>query len=419
MNANTFKVALRGLVRRKFFTFISLFGIAFTLLMILVVSALVDHSVGPHPPETRVDRTLYVTTLRLKGPSWTNSSGAGYGFLDAEVRDLPGAERVSFYTTPSEAVSYVGGRKVKSFLKRTDAAFWTILDFTFLEGGPLTLEDDRNVNFVAVINQSTRDRFFGGQPALGKSLEVAGQRFRVVGVVRDVPSTRWLIFADVWVPIATMKGDAWRHDTLGSFGALVLAKDRRDFPALQAEFQSRLHRHPISDPAHFTRLDGSIDTLFGSVARFVFDVPSDDGSPAGLSAAAMMRIGMIVAAILFMALPAINLVNINLSRILDRASEIGVRKAFGATSRGLVAQFVAENVVLTLIGGGVAVVLAFVVLAGINASGALPYARLAVNLRVLFWGLLAAVFFGVISGVYPAWRMSRLHPADALRGHTS
>ena len=193
MNASTFKVALRGLARHKFFTFISLFGIAFTLVMILVVSAVLDHSVGPHPPESRVDRTLYVTGMRLKGPSWTNTSGAGYGFLDAEVRDLPLAESVSFYTMPSEAVSYVDGRKVKSFLKRTDAAFWTILDFTFLEGGPLKAEDDRDVNFVAVINQTTRDRFFGGQQALGKSLEIAGQRFRVAGVVRDVPSTRWLM----------------------------------------------------------------------------------------------------------------------------------------------------------------------------------------------------------------------------------
>jgi len=419
MNASTFKVALRGLLRRKFFTFISLFGIAFTLLMILIVSALVDDAVGPQPPESHGDRTLYVTGMRLSGPSWTNTSGAGYGFLDAELRDLPGAERVSFYTMPSQAVSYVDGRKLKSFLKRTDAAFWKILDFTFLEGGPLTAEDDQNVNFVAVINQSTRDRFFGGQPALGKTLEIAGQRFRVTGVVRDVASTRFLIFADVWVPIATMKGDAWRHDTLGGFGALVLAKDRRDFPALQAEFASRVRRHPISDPAHFNRLDGTLDTLFGSVARSAFDLPADDDSKFALSASAKLRIGIIVFAVLFMALPAINLVNINLSRILDRSSEIGVRKAFGATSRTLVAQFVAENVMLTLIGGVFALVAAILVLAAINASGVIPYARLGVNFRVLFWGLVAAIFFGVFSGAYPAWRMSRLHPADALRGHAS
>ena len=57
--------------------------------------------------------------------------------------------------------------------------------------------------------------------------------------------------------------------------------------------------------------------------------------------------GALLALMLFMLLPTINLVNLNLSRILDRASEIGVRKAFGASSRTLVGQFLIENLVLT------------------------------------------------------------------------
>ena len=61
--------------------------------------------------------------------------------------------------------------------------------------------------------------------------------------------------------------------------------------------------------------------------------------------------------LLFMLLPTLNLVNINLSRILERSSEIGVRKAFGASSRTLVGQFVVENLVLTLIGAAVGLVL--------------------------------------------------------------
>ena len=59
------------------------------------------------------------------------------------------------------------------------------------------------------------------------------------------------------------------------------------------------------------------------------------------------------------------------------------------------------------------------VLAGINASGLIPHASLSLNVRVLAWGLLAAGFFGIASGVYPAWRMSRLHPAEAIRGNAS
>jgi putative ABC transport system permease protein len=81
-----------------------------------------------------------------------------------------------------------------------------------------------------------------------------------------------------------------------------------------------------------------------------------------------------------------------------------------------VGQFLVENVVLTLIGGLLGFVLAALVLGGINDSGLFPYARFAVNGRVFLYGLLLTLFFGVLSGVYPAWKMSRLHPVDALKG---
>jgi putative ABC transport system permease protein len=119
--------------------------------------------------------------------------------------------------------------------------------------------------------------------------------------------------------------------------------------------------------------------------------------------------------ILFMLLPTVNLININLSRILERSSEIGVRKAFGASSRTLIGQFVAENILLTLIGGLIGFVTSFLVLQVITRSGLIQYAQFHVNYRIFLYGLLTALFFGVFSGVYPAYRMSRLHPVEALR----
>jgi len=83
-----------------------------------------------------------------------------------------------------------------------------------------------------------------------------------------------------------------------------------------------------------------------------------------------------------------------------------------------VGQFVVENLVLTLLGALVGLVLAALMLSALNSSGFLPYARLALNFRVFFYGLAMAVFFGILSGVYPAWRMSKLHPVQALRGRS-
>jgi putative ABC transport system permease protein len=79
--------------------------------------------------------------------------------------------------------------------------------------------------------------------------------------------------------------------------------------------------------------------------------------------------------LLFMLLPTVNLVNLSVSRILERASEIGVRKAFGASSRTLVGQFVVENVTLTLVGGLLGLALSQMALSLLNRTGSYPTPR--------------------------------------------
>ncbi|HKI02945.1 MAG TPA: ABC transporter permease [Thermoanaerobaculia bacterium] len=413
MIRNYLKVALKVLARRKFFTFISLFGICITLVVLMVVTAILDNALAPHSPETRSDRTLGVYALKMRGPENVQKSEPGYGFLDRYARPLaalPGVERFSIASTSQTAVSFLGGKRIESGLRRTDGEFWQILDFQFLEGGPFTAEAERNAQFVAVINETTRQRFFGGKPALGRTIEVDGQRFRVVGVVRDVPDLRFSSFSDIWVPISTAKSASYKDKWMDSFQALILARGPADLPAIKSEFQARLREAEghLPDPKNFKTLTGGADTLFEGIVR-----SNVEELPPGA-----VRAVMFLLMLLFMLLPTLNLVNINLSRILDRASEIGVRKAFGASSRALVGQFVVENLVLTLIGAVAGLVLASLVLEALNASGLIPYAQLALNFRIFLYGLAMALFFGVLSAVYPAWRMSKLHPVQALRGRS-
>jgi putative ABC transport system permease protein len=266
-----------------------------------------------------------------------------------------------------------------------------------------------------VINETTRERFFGGGPAVGKSIEADGQRFRVVGVVRDVPVLRYASAADLWVPVTTAKTSAYKEEWLGDFTALILARSGADLPQIKAEFQSRLREaeHQIPDPKTFKTLTAGADTLFEGAARnFLPGGPV--ANPGG-----RLRAALLALMLGFMLLPTINLVNINLSRILDRASEIGVRRAFGASSRTLVGQFLIENLVLTLIGAAIGLVLALGVLRAFNASGLIAHTQFELNFRIFFYGLAIAVFFGLFSGVYPAWRMSKLHPVQALRGRSA
>ena len=100
---------------------------------------------------------------------------------------------------------------------------------------------------------------------------------------------------------------------------------------------------------------------------------------------------------------------------MDRSSEIGVRKAFGASSSTLVLQFIVENILLTLLGGVIAIILSIVVLKVINNSHFLQNTVLNVNFTVVFYAIIASLVFGFFSGVYPAWRMSKLNAVDALK----
>ena len=405
-------MAWKVLGRRKVFTGISLFGIGLTLTVLMVAAAMLDHVFGADPPETRLHRTLGIYGLGMVGESASRTSFPGYAFLEAHARDLPGVEEESFFRNLGWLTAYPRGRKVTYWLKRTDGAFWEILEFVFVEGRPLAADDVERVRRVAVINESTRDAFFGGGPAVGRTLDVEGMPHEVVGVVRDVPFLRFTPFADVWAPLTTAPNDAWRDEVAGDFQALLLARSRADFPEIRAAFESRI-AEAVPAEQEFDRYHAGADTYFEFVSRAIFSSNARESHPARLRAV------LATAAVLFMLLPSLNLVNLNLSRILERSGEIGVRKAFGASARALTGQFLVENVVLTLLGGAVGLALAALALEGLEATGWIPHAELGLNLRIFAWGLGLALGFGLLSGVYPAWRMSRLDPVQALRKRTS
>jgi putative ABC transport system permease protein len=378
----------------------------------MVVAALIDHFFLPRAPEVHRDRTLEISYMNMRGPENEWNGNPGFGFLDRYCRNLDGVEMMSIAEGRQHLVTYREGERVELELRRTDGTYWSILDFDFLEGAPFTSEDDAQARPVAVISEAVRRRFFRGGSAVGRTLELAGKSYDVVGVVRSVGPAHDFAYADVWAPIGTMP-DEHRSQLMGDCSALLLADSRGAFRRIRDDFRSRLPLVEFPDPESYDRLEGFPMTRLDAVAAEILP-----GQPSPSMAAAFVSL-LAALALAFMALPAVNLVNVNLSRIYERMSEIGVRKAFGAASSDLVRQFVLENVMLCLVAGVIGFVFAGLVLASLNASALVPHSEFAVNLRVFLAGMALAVFFGVLSGWYPAWRMSRLHPVIALRGGAS
>jgi putative ABC transport system permease protein len=242
---------------------------------------------------------------------------------------------------------------------------------------------------------------------------VEAVRYQVVGVVRDVSVVRGNMYAELWTPITTTTDNLRDPNYMGGYQAILLARSTQELPRIREEYQRIIRRVPVPEPRTYKEVNSYAHTLLASLTmRFTNNAGAEGGVGRFTKAVLLL-------ALLFMLLPALNLVNINISRMLERSSEIGVRKAFGATSGQLVGQFLVENIFLTLLGGLLGLGLAATCLHLFNASQFMPYAQLALNGRVFAVGLGVVVFFGVLSGAYPAYKMSRLHAVKALKGDTA
>ena len=409
MLKNYIKIALKVLLRRKFFTFVSLFGISFTLLVLVVVVGMIDHLFSPAGPGTKLDRCLFAERIEVKGEKMEVSSYLSYYFLDRYVRTMKRPEAVSIHSRTSPTVSYVRNQKLEFELKYTDAAFWDIMEFSFIDGRPYDSAAVENADYVAVIDDRTKKQAFGNETAVGKYIETTDGNFRVVGVIPHEEISTEFTNADIYIPITTSRSHMNETRLFSSCRAAVLATSKSDFPLIESEFAGQIAQAHQDYAGEYDTIICNLGTQYNLLAKYFTGSQSDSSS-------ILVLAGIIALMILFMLLPAINLVNINVSRIIERSSEIGIRKAFGASSLTLICQFVVENVVLTLMGGAIAYVLALVAFSVLNGSGMIPYGHLAPNIRVFIYSLALCLFFGIFSGVLPAYKMSRLHPVEALRG---
>ncbi|WP_018613500.1 ABC transporter permease [Segetibacter koreensis] len=410
MLKNYFKIAIAVLKRRKFFTFISLFGISFTLTILIVMTAFVDNITGANYPEVNRERSLYITTLQQKNVKYFSQQNgpASFYYLDHYVRTLKTPAKVAISSLFSPTNTYINNKKLVINLKYTNDAYWDVMEYKFIEGKPYTLQQINNGERIAVISEDTKKNYFGDVPnVVGKYIEADNVQYRVAGVVKSVPATMFVSYADLYVPYTVSKTDYKHKSLMGNYTAILLGNSKEDLPKIKAEYASVVSK--IKPDGGFDVFVSGADPYLGSFLRAT---PLGDSRNGGISK--LIFIGSIFV-LLFMLLPTLNLININISRIMERSSEIGVRKAFGASGMTLVGQFIVENIILTFFGCIIGIALSFLILQVLNNSNLIANMHLTVNLTVLFFSLVACVVFGLLSGVYPAWRMSRLQVVTALK----
>ena len=415
MLKNYLKITFAVMRRRKFYTFISLFGISLTLTVLLIITAFFDNLFAPNYPEINRDRTLYASRIQQNDTVHNDlsMSDMSYYFIDHYVGALKTPEKISAVGN-STINTYFNGQKAKIRIKYTDANFWEIMGFDFMEGKAFNSATIKSRDNALIISSDFRDKYFGKDVAVvGKTAEIGSDIFHIVGVVRSCSFVQGhFAVGDMYMPYTSDKSLGENLTYTGRYSAIVLAKNTEDLATIQAEFKALLPKIPLQKEGDFTPhiLYVNLDT---AINDFIYDI-AGDGEKSGKP----IFIAVIVSfAFLFMSLPALNLINVNISRIMERASEIGIRKAFGASANTLTIQFIVENIILTIMGGLLALLFSAFIIAYINRVGIgdAEYLTLKINWTVAIVAFILSLIFGLLSGVYPAWRMAKLSVVSALK----
>ncbi len=439
-------LALRILLRRRFFTFISLFGISFTIMALVLVAAFGDAAVGDNAPFSKRDRLVFVnhltsvqmmpdtsylvdstaqadgsmrydSTAQIGERSISDSySRISVDLYNERLVDLPGAVTQSFTAPGLSFDTYLDGRKVNFTGNYADAAFYRVLDFQFTAGGPFTEADVKGAALKVVITEHAAEEYFGKHDAslIGQPLEIADKRFTICGIVADPRQNFNGLGAEVTMPYTTAPGEFFEDGYQGNGMAIfevATPQQRRPVADEIGRIAASLPPMPNSSYNRFsiegiTFFEAFADQLVGQGHAF------GDTQRESL---VKLGIPILTLLLLLILLPALNLMNLNVGRVYERAAEIGVRKSFGATDGDILRQFLIETLLITLLGGLIGVLLALGLIAWINGEDWFGGLKLHFTGEVALTSLLVIVAFGLLTGLLPAWRMAKTRIATSLR----
>ncbi len=404
-------IALDAIKANKVRAALTIVGVAVGVFVVVAMGATV-HGIRQSFQKDMDEFGTATFQVRRRNPGF-NSCGPGEdcperrfpGVSLAEwraIQDLPEVEQAMAWLFGSGTVTY-RDRVVKNVGYDAQSTEWINTDQADITPGRTFTETEHDAAaLVTLVNKKLADEIFGDSDPIGKEIDLDGTRFTVIGVFhtkagflkamdgRGPDNPRMII------PMMT----AWRRLEVWRRGMMLMVKPRGDvsreaaMDAVTATLRGMRGLRPAQTNSFFLVGQDKMMEVFNQLFGAVFMV--------GL---ALSAVGLLVG--------GVGVVAIMMISVTERTREIGVRKALGATRATILWQFLVEASTLTSIGALIGLALGAIAALGIRT--AFPSVPASVPLSAVLMSLGAAAFTGVLFGMLPATRASKLDPVEALR----
>jgi ABC-type antimicrobial peptide transport system permease subunit len=400
------KIALRNLIRHKGFSTINILGLSLGMTCSLIMLLMVYDVYKTDTFHNNYDK-LYIfqqDVVLESGTYQTDRCGGAIGpFLKESYPQIKDYVRLGYTrnlllahlkdSTDARPISLVESQGVS-----VDSSFTKLFSFPMLEGNP---EYAYKGNHFIVLTESLSKKLFNEENPIGKRI-ILNEEFHleVTGIIEDVPKNSSMEFTYI-VPFRIMGTFGYNLDGFGgtNFFTYLLLDSKKSKDQINISLNELLDGQHYDEQLELNRYISHIKEafLFGESMNYI-----------GLYILFSIGIGILIIA-------CINYINLSTAKSFERAKEIGVRKTGGASRKQLITQFMVESFMIALVAIHLSVLLIELILPVINRSFDSEI-RLDFTdpiLWLLFLIILACT--GILSGLYPAFILSRVKPAIVMK----
>ena len=407
MNLGTLiKEALRSIISNKVRSFLTMLGI---FIGVGAVIAMMSIGEGAQNSITNAMSALGTQTLYLTPGNFTENVRNARNLTNDDVSavsTLSCVEIAAPTVSQSAMLSQSNGNTVNATVTGVVPGYRTVGNYSMAQGVFISEDNISKKEMVAVIGTEINKSLFGStnSSSVGETIRIMGQPYRVIGVLEEKGSSTMGVSQDqnVFIPLSTAQSRLITRQKNTVSQVSILVKSTCTLDEAQASIEDLLQeRHDIfeGNPNDFTIMNvqeivNAVGDIMGTFTLFLGGV-----------AAISLLVG------------GIGIMNIMLVTVSERTREIGLRKALGAKKGDILAQFLVESSVISLVGGVLGIIFGLLLAFGIARIAAMTGTQLdvSVNPVIVLGATIFSIAVGLFFGVYPANQASKLDPVIALR----